>query len=52
MTTEQRITIIMRCYNRGLKPKLIAECMGLTEKYVTNIINREVKNAKKDNISN
>lgn len=52
MTTKQRKTIIMRCRKRGLSVKLIAECMGLTEKQVLNIIKKGEENGKTKTISN
>lgn len=52
MTTKDRNTIIMRCKKRGLRVKLIAECMGLTEKQVLNIIKKEERNGKTEVISN
>lgn len=52
MTTKDRNTIIMRCIKRGLRVKLIAESMGLTEKQVLNIIKKEERNGKTEVISN
>lgn len=52
MTTKDRNTIIMRCIKRGLRVKLIAESMGLTEKQVLNIIKKEEENGKTKVISN
>ena len=55
MTTKERNIIIMRCHKRGLGADLIAECMHLTEQFVSNIIRREIrkeKDAKTKDISN